>query len=207
MTSILALFIQGVSLGFTATVSPGPFLAYVISETLAFGWRHSLILTLAPLVSDLPVVVLSLFVLSHMPLLALKAIQLIGGLLILFLAWGTLRRLRQQRGVTLVSDDAPRTQHVFLRGALMNLLSPGLWIFWTTVNGPIVLNAWRDSPASAIAYVVGFYGLLIGGLMGWVAVFHQARRFDERVVRGLLTASAGIMVVFGALLIRSALVG
>ncbi len=207
MTSILALFIQGVSLGFTATVSPGPFLAYVIAETLAFGWRHSFVIALSPLLSDLPAALLSLFVLGQMPPWALKAIQVIGGLLVLYLAWGTLCRLRQRAGVTVVSDSAPQTQHVFLRGALMNLLSPGLWIFWTTVNGPIVLTAWRESPASAIAYVVGFYGLWIGGLFGWVAVFHQARRFDERVVRGLLTASVAIMAVFGVLLIKTALFG
>ncbi len=207
MTSVLALFVQGVSLGFTAAVAPGPFLAYVISETLAFGWRHSLILALAPLASDAPAILLSLLVLGSMPPWMLRIIQGIGGLLVLYLAWGTLRRLRQGSAIRLVTDDLAPTQHVFVRGVLINLLSPGPWIFWTTINGPIVLNAWRQSSASAVAYVVGFYGLLIGGIVVWVAVFHQARRLDERVVRGLLTLSAAVMAVFGALLLKSALVG
>jgi threonine/homoserine/homoserine lactone efflux protein len=207
VTAVLALFVQGISLGFTAAVSPGPFVAYIIAETLAFGWRHSLRLIFAPFVSDLPVAILSLLVLNQMPPVGLKIIQVVGGLLILYLAWGTLRRLRQKTAIKLVSDDVLPTRNAFPRAVLMNFLTPGLWIFWTTINAPIVLEAWRSSPPSAVAYLVGFYGLLIGGMGAWVGLFHQARRFDEQVVRGLLAISAVIMAIFGVILLRTALVG
>ena len=49
--------------------------------------------------------------------------------------------------------------------------------------------------------------LLIGGIAVWVAVFHQARRLDERRVRALLTISMVVMASFGALLLKSGLFG
>jgi len=36
-------------------------------------------------------------------------------------------------------------------------------------------------------------------------VFHQARRFGPRIVRGLLLISIGILVIFGILLIQRGL--
>ena len=205
MNGVAVLFIQGVSLGFTAAVSPGPFLAYVISETLAFGWRRSLVLTFVPFVSDVPAMIISVLILGQIPPEALRVIQVVGGLVILYMVWGMFRQLRQK--VDMAQAVVPAQQHVFVRGVTMGLSSPGMWIFWTTINGPIIVSAWRQSPASALAYAAGFYCLLVSGLFGWIVLFHQARRLDERVVRGLRIASLVIMVGFAALLIRSGLLG
>ena len=35
-----AFLLQGVALGFTAVTAPGPFQAFLISESLAGGWRR-----------------------------------------------------------------------------------------------------------------------------------------------------------------------
>lgn len=56
---------QGAVYGFAAAVQPGPFLAYLISQTLRNGWRRTLPVVLAPLLSDGPIIVLVLFVLSR----------------------------------------------------------------------------------------------------------------------------------------------
>ena len=94
---------------------------------------------------------------------------------------------------------------IVLHGAAINFFSPGAWIFWSTVNGPIVVQAWRDSPALALAFMVSFYAVLVGGIGAWIALFHQARRLDQRLLRGLMGISVAIMLVFGVVLVVSGL--
>ena len=43
---------------------------------------------MAPLVSDLPIVLLALLLLEHLPPLFLRGVSLVGGLFVLYLAWG-----------------------------------------------------------------------------------------------------------------------
>ena len=62
-----AYLIFGAAYAFAAAVQPGPFLVYLISQALSAGWRRTLPMALAPLLSDGPVIILVLFVLSHLP--------------------------------------------------------------------------------------------------------------------------------------------
>ena len=48
-----------------------------------------------------------------------------------------------------------------LKGVVTNLLSPHPWLFWLTVGAPILVMAWSDNPASALAFLGGFYGLMV----------------------------------------------
>ncbi|MBN2296385.1 MAG: hypothetical protein JXM70_28410, partial [Pirellulales bacterium] len=58
-------FLQGLLLGLQGGFSPGPFTTLVISESLAYGRSAGLRCSLAPLISDPPVVLLSLTVLNQ----------------------------------------------------------------------------------------------------------------------------------------------
>ena len=89
----------------------------------------------------------------------------------------------------------------------MNMLSPGPYTFWALVNGPILSAAFRQSITHGLAFLGGFYFVLIGGFVGIVILFHQARRFGPRVVRSLLFVSIIILVFFGGILIASGLNG
>jgi len=54
----------GATCAFAAAVQPGPFQTYLISSTLTRGWRRTLPVVLAPLLSDVPVIALVLLVLT-----------------------------------------------------------------------------------------------------------------------------------------------
>jgi hypothetical protein len=88
---------------------------------------------------------------------------------------------------------------------LMNALSPGPYTFWTLVNGPLLLSALRISWAHGGAFLLGFYGAMITGLVGIAALFHQARRLGPRVVRTLTLVSILILAVFGGVLLKQGL--
>ena len=69
------------SFGLSAAVIPGPLIAYVVNTTLTQGWRRALLVVLAPLITDAPIIVLMTFLLGQMPDEILKLIQLGGGIL------------------------------------------------------------------------------------------------------------------------------
>ena len=64
---MLAYLLQGLGYGFAAAVQPGPFQTYVMSQALERGWRRALPAALAPLISDGPIIALTLLVLTRLP--------------------------------------------------------------------------------------------------------------------------------------------
>lgn len=189
------LLLQGATLGFTASAQPGPFQAFLLGETVRQGWRRTLPAALVPLISDTPIIVIALLVLTQAPAGLLRGLQVVGGLFILYLAWGAWRSVRQAISTT---SDSPAPQPGWiLRAALMNLLNPNPWIFWITVSGPIVIAAWRAEPLAAVAFMVAFYFLLIGGMAGFILLFGLAARLGPRISHGLSIVAAVALTGFG----------
>lgn len=186
--------------------SPGPFQAFLISQTLAGGWRRGAPIAFAPLIADAPIIVLTLLLLKQMPPFFLRGVSLAGGVFVLYLAWGLWRGWRAGAGQLKIDEKAPAGGGLW-RGVLTNFLSPGPYVFWAFVLGPILLSAWQESPLSAAAFLFGFYGLAVGGSLGIAGLFHQAHRFGPRVVRGMLLASIVILVVFAGVLVSEAVIG
>lgn len=56
----------GAILGLSAGIAPGPLLALVISETLRHGMKAGVKVALAPIISDLPIVALTLYILAKL---------------------------------------------------------------------------------------------------------------------------------------------
>ncbi len=104
---MLAYLIQGIGYGFAAAVQPGPFQTYLISQTLNRGWRHTLPAALAPLVSDGPIIIISLAILSQVPPWFERIISLAGGLFILFLAYNALIAWRDFEKHATEAESAP----------------------------------------------------------------------------------------------------
>jgi threonine/homoserine/homoserine lactone efflux protein len=201
----LTLFLQGAALGFSGALAPGPFQTYLISETLAGGWRRGAPIAFVPLITDLPIILLSLFLLDQLPENFLRVITLAGGAFVLYLAWRLWENWR--KGSDEITLDSEQSSGSFWRGALVNLLGPGPYLFWALVSGPLLLSALRTSILAGAAYLIGFYGVMVLTLLGLAILFHQTRRLGPRVVHGLLLVSIIILVVFGALLLRQGILG
>lgn len=198
---LLSLLFQGTALGLTAAISPGPFQAYLISESLQSGWKKSYAIAFAPLISDAPIITLMLVLLNQFPPVILRAISVAGGLFVLYLAWGLWKAWRAGAGTEVDGSRLERRSGGLWKGVLMNVLSPGPYTFWGLVNGPILLGALHSSWFHGGAFLFGFYSVLVGGLLGIALLFSQAQRLGGRVVRALLLASIVILVIFGEILI------
>jgi threonine/homoserine/homoserine lactone efflux protein len=199
---LLVYLWRGLILGGTAAAQPGPLQAYLLSQTLKNGWQRAILAAFAPLLSDGPIIALVLLVLTQTAAWFLTWLQIAGSLFLFYLAWGAYVAYKTADS----SQPAVEAAHqgVF-QAALMNALSPGPYIFWGTIAGPIFIEGWRQSPGLGLSFIVGFYTTLIGGFIGFVAFFATAKRFDPKVSRPLSAVSALALLLFGLYQLRAGL--
>jgi len=187
--------VQGIGFGFAAAAQPGPFQTYLISQALTRGWRRTLIAAFAPLVSDAPIIALCVFVLSRIPAWFEQSLNLASGIFILYLALGAYRNWR-----TFKPDDSPGAsegnQSLF-KAAIMNVISPGPYLFWSLITGPLLIKGWQETPAFGISLLIGFYATFILSLMLIILVFGRLQQLGGRVQRALLGLSAIALFCFG----------
>src|SRR5688500_16389761 len=79
--------LQGIVYGFAAAAQPGPLQTYLISQTLRTGWKRTLPAAFAPLLSDGPIIALSLLILSQIAPWLQRTLHIAGGLFVLYLAY------------------------------------------------------------------------------------------------------------------------
>jgi threonine/homoserine/homoserine lactone efflux protein len=155
---MLTFLTTGIILGLSAGFAPGPILALVISETINHDKRAGIKVALAPIITDLPIILLTLFFLSKLSGFhtVLGVISLLGGCFILYLGIESLRT----KGVSLrLENDPPKSLQ---KGIVVNLLSPHPYLFWFSVGGPLTVKAMQHNILAAAAFISSFYILLVG---------------------------------------------
>jgi len=205
---LIRYFLQGAALGFSAAATPGSLQTLLISETLLGGFKRGARITLAPLITDAPIIIAVLFVLQRVPPIVVQILSLAGGVFVLYLAWSLFKQWRRNTQVQVNVEGAQSIGWKGLwRASIVNWLNPNPYIFWTLVGGPTLIAALNQSIAYGVAFLVGMYGVFVGSMLIIVAVFHFARNFGPRVVRGLLLISIGVLAIFGVLLLTRGLWG
>ena len=195
----------GTTYAFAAAVQPGPYQAYLVSEALKNGWRRTLPAALAPVLSDIPIILLVLFVLRVLAPAVTLALRAAGGVFLLYLAWRAYRTWRSYRPS--VESDAGVARRSVLSAAAINLLNPNPWLGWSLVMGPLLLKGWRESPAHGVALLVAFYGTMVVASAGIIVLFAGARNLGSRVARGLVGVSAAALACFGCWQLWSGVAG
>ncbi len=105
---MIPYFLLGATLAFSAAVQPGPFQAYLVSSTMAGGWRRTMPAAFAPLLSDIPIVALVLLLLTRIPPLWLDVLRVAGGAFLLYLAARAFSAFRGYRREIASTGLAPR---------------------------------------------------------------------------------------------------
>jgi threonine/homoserine/homoserine lactone efflux protein len=192
---LLDVLSKGTVLGLAAGFSPGPLTFLVISETLRHGVGAGVRVALAPVLTDIPIIVLAVLMLDR--LLAYPAvygvIALAGGLLLLHLGIGSLR-------ISAVELQEPGLQSRSLwKGIATNLLNPNPYFFWISVGTPIILDAFQNAWTHAAAFAVAFFFFIVGAKMLLAKMVDGSRAFLRS------RAYLWIMRVLGVLLIIYAL--
>jgi threonine/homoserine/homoserine lactone efflux protein len=190
--------LSGFVLGFSAGIAPGPLLTLVIAQSMTYGMAEGVKVAVAPLVTDLPIIVAALLLGSRLvenPL-PLGLLSLAGAAYLCYLAWESLKiqPVPQNR-----DSRAPRSVR---RGVLTNFLNPHVYLFWTTVGTPLLYKAWKANPAGSALWLAGFYIMLVGTkvtlavLVGRWNRLLQGRSYIwlNRIMGAALLFFAGVLV-------------
>jgi threonine/homoserine/homoserine lactone efflux protein len=188
-------WITGLTFGFAAAVTPGPLLTYLISQTLNNGWRRTLPAVFSPLITDGPIAVLILLILSRVPVSLIGYLQLAGGIFILYLAYGAFKAWRTYDTKKTVAVQSIR-QNV-LKAAIVNWLNPNPYLGWSLVIGPLLLKGWRETPVNGVILLVSFYGIMFASMTAIIMLFHAARNLGPKVNRAMIGLSAAALACFG----------
>jgi len=170
---MISFLTTGTILGFSAGFTPGPLLTLVISETLKHDLKAGVKVALAPILTDLPIIILTLFMLaklSHFRTI-LGAISFLGGLFILYLGYESMRT----KGVNITLHDC-RAQSL-RKGIIVNALSPYPYLFWFSVGAPTTIKAMDQSVVAALAFISSFYVLLVGSKIALAILVGKSRSF------------------------------
>lgn len=147
----------GIILGLSAGFAPGPLLTLVISETLQHGIRSGIKIALAPIITDMPIIFVTLFILAKLSSFhhVLGIISLAGGFFILTQAY---QNIRLKTYEFKIQETQPNS---LAKGILANALSPHPYLFWLSVGAPIMNKAMSINIFTPLIFVVSFYTLLV----------------------------------------------
>jgi len=161
MDHLLAFFLTGAALGLAAALTPGPLQLLILAQTLAHGPREGSKVAMAPLLTDLPVMLLCLLALTRVADLGwlMAAISIAGGLIVLRFGWGCLTS--GPVGAQAHSRPAGPTGS-WRKGVAANALNPKMILFWATVGAPTLSAALSHGWQPAAGYLVAFYACLVG---------------------------------------------
>jgi len=185
----------GIAFGFSAAVQPGPLLTYIISLALKNGWRRTLPAAFAPLVSDIPIAAVVLLVLSQLPAWLAQGLRLVGGLFLLYLAYGAYRTWRNYEEMMPASMQSGG--QTLLKAATVIWLNPNAYLGWSLVLGPMFLKGWHEAPSHGIAVLVGFYATMVITMIGVIILFSFARNLGARINRIMIGLTAIALAAFG----------
>ncbi len=199
---MLEAILSGSLLGLSAGFSPGPLLVLVISITLRHSMAEGLKASLAPLITDLPIVILALWLMSLLrgSGIWLGVISLAGALFVIYLGVGTL----QIKGIEEPQkDDKP---HSIRKAALVNFLSPHPYLFWFTVGAPQVVKLSAIDWSHGGGFIFCFYLCLVGSKMLTTLLFDKARAFlAGKPYLYAMRILGSLLIVFGLIMIKEAL--
>ena len=195
---LLEYILPALTIGLSAGFAPGPMMMLSITETLNHGWRGGMKVALAPLITDAPIILLTVLVMGRFstePAFT-GIISLAGAAYLLFLFYKTffIKKEWQQ-------DEQAKPQSLS-RAVFTNFLNPNPYIFWSTIGAGFLL---KGNTAQIIAFLTVFYMLLVGGKMALAGIIHHGgRRLGQRVCGYIVrTAGAGLLVLAVFLTIRA----
>jgi threonine/homoserine/homoserine lactone efflux protein len=177
-------------------------LTLVISQTLRHGVKEGVKVALAPIVTDFPIILISVLILAKFSGTDtfLGIISLTGGLFVLYLAYESIRSKSFDPNL---QKSAPKS---LSKGAVVNALNPHPYIFWITVGTPFMIRAWKYSPMAAVGFISGFYIFLVGSKITVAVVSGKSKRFLQGNIYTFLMRILGVLLfIFALILLKDGL--
>jgi threonine/homoserine/homoserine lactone efflux protein len=198
MTDSLTYITSAFLLGLSGLI-PGPLLTLVISETLKNGTKEGIKVAVSPLITDLPIILVTILVVSRIAnidyLLGLIAFG--GSLFLIYLGYESI----SFRGI---NRDVPDQASVIKKGVIANFLNPSPYVFWFTIGSPTIIKAAKESLMFVALFLIVFYSVLIGSKVLIAAITGKSRHFlNSRFYLYLIRFLGVVLFLFALYFIKS----
>jgi threonine/homoserine/homoserine lactone efflux protein len=199
----LTFLVTGIIFGLSGGLTPGPLLTLVISETLRHNIREGIKISFAPIFSDLPIVLVTLFLISELsdtkPVLG--TIALLGSIYLIYLAY---ENISFTGADVTFNGEKPQSLR---KGVIANFVNPNPYIFWMTIGAPTVLKASENGFAPPLLFIVGMYVSMIGAKISIATLVGKSRKFlSSSIYKNLIRALGLVLLIFALYFIREALI-
>lgn len=193
--------LQAFITGFSGAAMPGPVLAAVIVLTIATGFSAGPLVVFGHFLLEV-VLVLAIAAglhryLSRPDAPLVRAIGLVGGAVLLLMAYDMLRSLPQLSLAAVATEQLPYGP--ITAGFVLSAANPYFWIWWATIGLGLLTEslAQRSRPGLAAFYLghiladLAWYSLVSGLISGGRSLL------GDGTYRALLAVCAAMLVVFG----------
>ncbi len=192
---MISFFLSGITLGLYAGFSPGPLFAMVISQTVRYGLTEGFKVAIAPLITDILIVGLSVGVMSlftsFKPILG--GISLLGGAFVCYLGYDNLRFKPGKETFKTVAAGS------ISKAAMVNALNPNPYIFWFVIGAPLLMSAYTQNTMAAVVFLVSFYVCLVGAKMVLAIAVNRSRNFLQGRIYVLVMKGLGVVLILFAM--------
>ena len=202
MIESLPFLISGILFGLVAGISPGPLLTLVISETIKHNKKEGIFVASAPILTDIPIVLLSVFVLAKLSSfnLVLGTISISGALFIVYLAYESITTKGIELNLQKVKAQSLR------KGIITNFLNPHPYLFWIAVGAPTILKGYRVNVLSVVFFILGFYLFLVGSKIMVALMVDKSKSFLKSNTYVYIIRTLGfILLIFSVIFIKDGL--
>jgi threonine/homoserine/homoserine lactone efflux protein len=199
MLDIIGFLVLGAFLGLAAGISPGPLLAVTISETLQHGKWEGIKVAISPLITDLPIVVSVLFILSHLTSsnFVIGIIAFFGACYLIYSGMESLKIKQNSFELKLEKKDALK------RGIIVNFGNPHPYIFWLSIGGPIIFKSLNTHIWATVLFIIGFYSFLVGSKVIVALIVEKSKYFiNSKYYFSIIRILGVAQIIFGFTFIK-----
>jgi threonine/homoserine/homoserine lactone efflux protein len=197
---LAAYLVLGITYAFAAAIQPGPFQTFLISQTLKNGWKKTLPAAFAPILSDIPIIIVILLLLTRIPPGFLAFLQIGGGLLLFYLAFDSFKSFLKFEELS--KQKKSRSDKTLFKAVMVNALNPNPYLGWSLIMGPLFIKAYREASINGAVLIIGFYVTMVLCQMGIIMLFGLTKNLGPRVTKVTLGIAALGLTVFGIYLMQ-----
>ena len=120
MPAELSFLLSGIVFGLSGGFTPGPLTMLVISQSLRYGVGEGCKIALAPILTDLPIVLITIFIVSQLSdvQVVLGIISILGGMFLVYLGYEGFTFKGAETDFESINPDS------FKKGMIANFLNP-----------------------------------------------------------------------------------
>ncbi|MGH9468968.1 MAG: LysE family transporter [Terriglobia bacterium] len=193
----MKLLILGAGMGIVGGLVPSPLHLIALTQVGLNRWRRAIMILIGPpLLIDGALLVLMLFFFRFVPHHIAHAVAYAGGVILLLMGSYSLYEMRRKSREEIEKSQS-LTYVSVIAASLAELTSPGTWIYWLTIAGPILaqgkITGYLHVAPFFAGGLVGYYGAAVFSvwLLFWGASLHRHFKSRLMLVANLLLLALG----------------